>query len=255
MKTKLTDILDCLSTLRDHLEEVHQNEIENAHGGDDPSTCSYCAAIHRADGILALNSDPDEHASLASVLHDAEQFVSGFEDDDAQEGIDGENGLLARLRGAVAFYGGEADEREGNLTDDRTACHHGELGYDDVAPSTSCLHGGDFHNWNDDDVCADCGARNGGLPDIAPPTVAQMRQALLNTIEAAKNTPEAVGADDAHINLENVGLDLCKAGGFDWEAVNLPSGEPLWQYCLKADPIECAEATLVAFDLWAGRNL
>lgn len=59
MKTQ-DEIMSCLSTLRDYLEEAHQDDHQSEHFGDDPSTCSYCRAIHEAEGILALNSGPSK---------------------------------------------------------------------------------------------------------------------------------------------------------------------------------------------------
>jgi len=58
MKTK-SDILSVLSTLRDYLQESHQDELDNHHHGDD-SDCSYCKALEKADAILASSSSPDD---------------------------------------------------------------------------------------------------------------------------------------------------------------------------------------------------
>lgn len=48
-----SDALACLSDLRDCLEESHAGEHQSDHFGDGAEGCSYCAAIARADSILA----------------------------------------------------------------------------------------------------------------------------------------------------------------------------------------------------------
>jgi hypothetical protein len=42
-----------IQVLRNCLAEIHQEEIDNLHYGDNPDRCSYCIAIAEADQILA----------------------------------------------------------------------------------------------------------------------------------------------------------------------------------------------------------
>jgi hypothetical protein len=42
------ELLVQLETLVEYLQEAHQDEIDDDHGGDDPGTCSYCRAIEAA---------------------------------------------------------------------------------------------------------------------------------------------------------------------------------------------------------------
>jgi len=44
------ELLNVTTELKDHLREVHQNEIENNHYGD--KSCSYCRTIKKAERIL-----------------------------------------------------------------------------------------------------------------------------------------------------------------------------------------------------------
>lgn len=55
----------------------------------------------QADGEQMAGRAQDTAMLLLSLLHDAKSFVEGFAGDDAQEGIDGPDGLLARIRRAI----------------------------------------------------------------------------------------------------------------------------------------------------------
>lgn len=206
MNTKLTDILDCLNTLRDYLTEAHQEELDSAHHGDE-SGCSYCLAIAKADGILALNSDPEEINAAEAALIKAE--------DELHQAMEEEN--------------------------EPRACG--------LLPESHCSHG---NGRNSDGECVVCGKPQ--LENLTHTDVSRMRAGLLKMLELATATPPsiAVGAEDAHIEAETKALDFCREKGWDWEQAKLPSGEYLWQYCLKATPQECAEATLIAFDAFVG---
>jgi hypothetical protein len=69
------ELLEALETLVFDLEESHQDEIRDDHGGDDPGTCSYCrdlaAAQKLIDGIRGVEceespqgneKDPDQES-------------------------------------------------------------------------------------------------------------------------------------------------------------------------------------------------
>jgi hypothetical protein len=49
----LSEVEAALHRLADYLAEAHGDEIQNDHHGDDPATCTYCAAIKHAADLLA----------------------------------------------------------------------------------------------------------------------------------------------------------------------------------------------------------
>lgn len=51
MATK-RDLRDSTRTLMAYLQEVHQEEIDNHHYGDQQAKCSYCIEIDRARKLL-----------------------------------------------------------------------------------------------------------------------------------------------------------------------------------------------------------
>ncbi|PZU59854.1 MAG: hypothetical protein DI547_05090 [Sphingobium sp.] len=61
-------------------------------GGDDSE----------ADKLLMVASPV-----MLAMLRDAETFISGFEYDNSQQGIDGPEGLLARIRDVIASATGK----------------------------------------------------------------------------------------------------------------------------------------------------
>ena len=46
-------LLECVKTLKENLEEAHQDELQTNHFGDGPDGCSYCEAIKQANDLLS----------------------------------------------------------------------------------------------------------------------------------------------------------------------------------------------------------
>lgn len=85
----LPELLDSQETLLSLLQEAHQAEVDDGHGGDNPKDCTYCQAISEAVKLLqriekgklpkadpALTSDKVVD-KLAGVVYAADIFENG----------------------------------------------------------------------------------------------------------------------------------------------------------------------------------